>query len=365
MRNEFHNTESTWISLLNFKGVFYRNKSMTNKLIYIGNKLSKKGSTVTSIETLGQFLQRENYIVISASSRKNRVVRMLDMVWTTLSQSRKASLVLIDTYSTTNFLYAVIIGYISRFLQLPYIPILRGGNLPNRLKKSPKLSKKLFKNAKINVAPSQYLMKAFEQAGYMNLTHIPNTIEINTYPFLLRKQPTLKLLWVRGFAELYNPTLALTILDTLLQLGHKASLCMVGPDKDGSMATCKQLAEEKNLPVLFTGKLEKTEWLRRSAAYDIFINTTNFDNTPVSVMEAMALGLPVVSTNVGGMPYLIKEGVDGILVPPNNAEAFVKALIALTENPKAAQEQALRARQKVEAFDWETVKGQWNALLSS
>jgi len=338
---------------------------MRNKIIYIGNKLSKKGATVTSIETLGQLLQREGYLVVSASSRKNKVMRMLDMVWTTFKHSRSKSLVLIDTYSTTNFLYAVIIGYLARLLHLPYIPILRGGNLPNRLKKSPKLSSGLFKNAKTNVAPSQYLMEAFRKVGYTNLTHIPNTIEIDNYPFLLRKQPTLTLLWVRGFAELYNPTLAITILDRLLQLGHKASLCMVGPDKDGSMAICKRLAEEKNLPVLFTGKLEKTEWLRRSAAYDIFINTTNFDNTPVSVMEAMALGLPVVSTNVGGLPYLIEDGVDGILVPPNNPDAFVNALLVLVQQPKATQEQTIRAREKVAAFDWQTVKRQWNALLGS
>ena len=66
----------------------------------------------------------------------------------------------------------------------------------------------------------------------------------------------------------------------------------------------------------FTGKLSKQEWRDLSKDYNVFINTTNFDNTPVSVIEAMALGIPVVSTNVGGLPFLITDKVDGVLVEP-------------------------------------------------
>ena len=79
--------------------------------------------------------------------------------------------------------------------------------------------------------------------------------------------------------------------------------------KDGSMEACKEYAAEEKLPVKFTGKLEKNEWIKISADAGIFINTSNIDNTPVSLMEAMALGLPVVSTNVGGIPYLIEDRV--------------------------------------------------------
>ena len=80
---------------------------------------------------------------------------------------------------------------------------------------------------------------------------------------------------------------------------------MVGPDKDGSLEKTKQYAKEKGVlhRVRFTGGLSKTEWIELSKDYNIFINTTNVDNTPVSVMEAMALGFPVISTNVGGVPF--------------------------------------------------------------
>ena len=292
------------------------------------------------------------------------MLRLLDMIWHTVYYSRTTSVVLIDTYSTTNFLYAVIIGYVCRILDPRYIPILRGGNLPIRLQKSKKQSQKLFGNAKTNVAPSRYLMEAFQQQGYTNLTYIPNTIEIANYPFLLRTDIQPRLLWVRSFSSIYNPMLALQILEDLLQKGYtKATLCMIGPDKDGSLNQCKAYAAEKKLPVTFTGVLSKSDWIERSKQYDIFINTTNVDNTPVSVIEVMALGLPVVSTNVGGIPYLINDKQEGLLVPPNNVKAFSRQIETLLTHSVDSKALTKEARKKVEKFDWEHVKKMWNTIL--
>ncbi|NNF74921.1 MAG: glycosyltransferase family 4 protein, partial [Flavobacteriaceae bacterium] len=94
-----------------------------------------------------------------------------------------------------------------------------------------------------------------------------------------------------------------------------------------------------------------------------FINTTNFDNTPVSVIEAMALGLPVVSTNVGGIPYLISDRHDGLLVEKDDLEGMLKAVIYLYNNPATADEIGRRARNKVEQFDWQRVKNRWLEIL--
>ena len=333
-------------------------------ILYIGNKLSNSGSNVTSIETLGSFLQNEGYEVVMASSKKNKILRLLDMLFTTIKYSNKVSLVLIDTYSTQNFYYSILVAQVCRILNLAYIPILRGGMLPDRLEKSSKLCKKLFNNAKTNVSPSNYLMEAFKKEGYTNLTYIPNTIEIDNYPFFERKNIKAKLLWVRSFSEIYNPLLAIKIVEKLLDKNITVKLCMIGPEKDGSLSNCKEIAEQKSLPIIFTGKLEKAAWIEQSKHYDIFINTTNFDNTPVSVMEAMALGLPVISTNVGGLPFLIDHQKTGVLVPPNDKFKFVDAIMDLIENPKKAQSLATNARAAVENFDWEKVKHHWFRVLN-
>lgn len=336
---------------------------LKKRLLYVGNKLVVHGKPPTAIDSLSVKLKDEGYSVVTSSSKKNKLHRLIEMVLTTINYRKKIDLVLIDTYSTQNFYYAVLVARISRLYKLPYIPILHGGNLPDRLKNSKYLSKTLFGKAFTNVAPSKYMLEKFQKQGFKNLTYIPNTLEFENYPFNQRKSVEAKLLWVRSFSEIYNPLLALEIVEMLQQKGISVSLCMVGPDKDGSMARCKKVAEELKLPVSFPGMLRKEEWIALSKNYDIFINTTNFDNMPISVMEAMAVGLPVISTNVGGLPFLIDHEKDGILVPPNNSEAFVDAIINLCNYPLKVQKITQNARKKMEEFDWEKVKHKWIKLL--
>jgi len=333
------------------------------RLLYIGNKLSGSGKTVTTIDTLSKLLKTEGYTVKTSSSKKNKLLRLLDMLVSILLNAKSTDYVLIDTYSTQNFYYAYLCSQLCRVLKLKYIPILHGGNLPNRLKNNPKLSEKIFKKAYTNVAPSEYTKSNFEALNYTNIVSIPNAIEIKEYECNKRAVNSINLLWVRSFSKLYNPNLAISVLHKLKLLGYQTTLCMVGPDNDGSLEKAKQYASSLNLDVTFTGKLSKQEWIKLSTNYNIFINTTNFDNMPVSVIEAMALGLPLISTNVGGLPFLIDNNEDGILVEPNNVDVFVNAIIKLRENSEKTEALTVKAREKVELYDWETVKLKWFSIL--
>ncbi|AUP78164.1 glycosyltransferase family 4 protein [Flavivirga eckloniae] len=332
-------------------------------LLYIGNQLSNKGKNKASIEILSKLLKAEGFIVKTSSSKSNKLLRMFDMMYSVLKFKNKADFVLIDTYSTLNFYYAYFVSQLCRLLKLKYIPILHGGNLPVRLKQSPKLSRAIFNNAYKNVAPSEYIQSNFKDLGYHNIVCIPNSIELNYYPFKKRSIDKVRLLWVRSFSKIYNPILAIKLLKSLKDLEIEAELCMVGPDSDGSMDTVMNYAKELDVDVTFTGKLSKQEWIEISKKYNIFINTTNFDNMPVSVIEAMALGLPVISTNVGGMPFLIDNDVTGILVEPDSEKAFVIAVKKLLNSPEASNTIAINAREKIEQFDWNVIRNQWNKVL--
>lgn len=333
-------------------------------ILYIGNKLHASNTTVTTIDTLSINLKNEGYNVISASNKKQQLHRLLDMLFHIVKYKKKTDYVLIDTYSTLNFYYAYLSSLLCRIFKLKYIPILHGGNLPKRLKKSPKLSKAIFNNAYINVAPSAYTKHHFEEFGINNITCIPNSIQLEKYPFKKRKIQDVKLLWVRSFSKIYNPELAVKILKALENEGIKASLCMVGPEKDGSMNTTKALAEKLNVEVRFTNKLSKKAWVELSKNYTIFINTTYFDNMPVSVIEAMALGLPVISTNVGGIPYLIKNKENGFLVEADNTLAFVEAIKFVINNPNKISEVADNALKTVKHYNWNVVKHAWFKVLT-
>ncbi len=332
-------------------------------LLYIGNKLKTKRSNLSTIHTLGSLLEKEGYQLTYASEKSNKILRLLDMVVTCLRHIRSADKVIIDVYSTHNFYFALLISQICRAFDMPYITNLNGGNLPMRLKADPRWSRLIFDHALYNVAPSKYLKDSFERYGYQRLVYIPNSIEIDQYPYLKKTFDSPRLLWVRSFSKIYNPLLAIKVLKALKDRGLDASLCMVGPDSDGTLQDVKEFAMELGVPVRFTGKLSKLEWIALSKDYNVFINTTHIDNTPVSVIEAMALGLPIVSTNVGGMPYLIEHNIQGLLVPTDDVTAMVNAILSLFDVPEQRGLMIANARHLAEQFDWKRVKDRWDGVL--
>jgi L-malate glycosyltransferase len=336
---------------------------MSKKILYIGNMLSKHGNTPTSIETLGLLLEKEGYTLYYSSSKKNKIGRLFDMLFSTFYFAPRVNYVLIDVYSSQNFWYAILVSQICRLLKIKYIAKLHGGNLPYRLQKNPFLSDLIFKNAYSLSAPSRYLVDAFEVKYKKNLVYIPNTIEVENYKFHSRVFDSPKLLWVRSFSTIYNPRMAIKVLAKLKQKYPNATLCMVGPDKENLIEDCKKYAIELGVDVDFPGRLSKKKWTKLALDYNVFINTTHFDNTPISVIEAMALGLPVVSTNVGGIPFLLKNYQQGILVNDDDDDAMVVAINQVMLDSKLRNDVIQSARSLAETFDWSKVKLKWIEIL--
>jgi glycosyltransferase involved in cell wall biosynthesis len=332
------------------------------KLVYIGNKLSAYGFTPTGVEYLGELLREGGHEVVQASDIRNTLARLFHMV-VTIIRNPDAKVVLIDTYSSSAFYFALICGYTAFLLRQPFILILRGGDLPTRISRNPGLVKGLFRKAASVVSVSLFLQKSFDT--FFSTRYIPNTIPLSQYAFKKRKLVRPKLLWVRSLHSVYNPSLALKVLKLLSLKYEDASLTMVGPDKEGLLDNLRQEAHSLGIyeRVSFTGKLSKREWIGLSEKSDVFINTTHFDNMPVSVIEAMALGLPVVSTSVGGVPFLISHEVNGMLVPDANPEAMMAAIDRLIQEPDLVLTITVAARQRAALFDSSIVLSQWNKLL--
>lgn len=332
------------------------------KILYLGNKLSQHGVNLTTIETLGTNLTQAGFHVVSYSSQKNSFLRILNMFYGILKH-KNASYILIDTYSTSAFWFAFFCSQLARVLKISYIPILHGGNLPQRLNSHPKLCNLIFKNAYKNVSPSEYLKSHFNAFGVTNVICIPNAINLSDYAYAERSNFSPRLLWVRAFSSIYNPKMAIDVLNILQKKFPDATLTMVGPDKDGSLLETKNYAAALHLTVHFTGKLSKSEWTALAQAHDFFINTTHFDNTPVSVIEAMALGLPVFSTNVGGIPFLISHQKNGFLVNDSDATEMAKHIENSILFPAKTSEVVHHAKTFMALFDWEVVKNQWMNIL--
>jgi len=340
---------------------------MKNKItiLYIGNKLSHHGYTKGLIETLGPQLEELNFSVIYGGNKYNPISRLLQMITKIFVNRGNVDYVIIDTYSTTAFWYAWICAMFCRIFNICYIPILHGGDMPIRLQKSRLFCNSIFKYSYKNIAVSNYLKNIFNKYGFSSIL-IPNSINISNYAYKKRANINPKILWVRSFHKQYNPKMAIDIIFNLKKKYENVTLCMVGPDKDGSMKDVIKYSKELGVynQLEITGVLKKSEWLKLSQRFDVFINTTNVDNTPVSVIEAMALGLPVVSTNVGGIPFLVESGVDGLLVESNDIDSMVSKIKMLLDDYSLVQNLTTSARKKASSMDWNSIKNEWIKILS-
>jgi glycosyltransferase involved in cell wall biosynthesis len=101
------------------------------------------------------------------------------------------------------------------------------------------------------------------------------------------------------------------------------------------------------------------------AESDIFLNTTNVDNTPVTVVEALASGLCVVTTSVGGIPYLVEDERDALLVAADDPRAMGDAVRRLLRAPTLAEQLSTQGRQNALARDWSLLLPRWERLLRS
>jgi glycosyltransferase involved in cell wall biosynthesis len=337
------------------------------RLLLVANFLSRNGGSRSVMEDLADRLGNEGERIISTSHHRAGWRRGLDMLLTALRRRRDYDLAVVDLYSRRAFLWGEAMAWLLARLRCPFILVLRGGSLPDFAAKHPQRVRACLRKAAVIVAPSPFLRE--EMRGYAAEPRLlPNPLDLSRYEFQLRRAPQPRLVWLRALHEVYNPTLAVAVLAALLPDFPKLRLTMIGRDKgDGSWqrveATARALGVADHLTMAGgVAKRDVADWLNHG---DVFLNTTNEDNTPVSVLEAMACGLCVVSTEVGGIPHLLAHEVDSLLVPPNDVTAMAAAVRRVLTERGLAEKLSRNGRLKTEQFDWSVVMPQWKELLTT
>lgn len=336
------------------------------KAIFLAGIFSSSRSNPTPSDDLALQLSKAGWQVISSSRVRNRILRLLDMIMTAFRNKDKYSVAHISVFSGLAFIWAETIAWVLTRLGKPYVLTLHGGALPEFSKKSPNRVFRLLQSARGVTAPSGYLMERMKKYR-ADIQLLPNPLELSRYSFHLRPAARPRLIWLRAFHTVYNPELAVRVLANLVPEYPDIHLTMVGPDKkDGSLERTKALAKELDVErcISLNGGVPKPEVPSILNQADIFINTTNIDNTPVSVLEAMACGLCVVSTNVGGIPYLLEDAKDALLVPPAGAQAMAEAVRKILKEPPLAENLSRNARHKAEQLDWLKILPQWEKLFT-
>lgn len=334
-------------------------------ILLIGNFIPHYQGSYSVGEALANALISQGLSVQLTSRQPVKILRLLDMLATIWRFRRVMDLALVELYSGPAFIWAEACCGFLTWLRKPFILTLHGGKLPAFAQQNPRRVRRLLRSAVTVTAPSAYLQQALNPFQ-PDIRWIPNPLALNDYPFKAHYLPEPRLVWLRAFHHIYHPSLAVKVLAHLLPNFPSIHLLMVGPDKgDGSLQETQHLASDLGVQdrLQILGAVPKQEVPSILQRGDIFLNTTNFDNTPVSVLEAMACGLGVVSTNVGGLPYLLEHEVDSLLVPPDQPTLMARAVQRLLNEPGLSARLTQNARRKVEQFDWEFVLPQWLEMI--
>jgi len=328
-----------------------------------GHLVAAHGGVTTTTEVMAGLLGADGYPALTTSSRRGTAARLADTVWSVLRWKGRVDVILISTYSGRSFVLADVTTKVARARGLPYIVVLHGGALPDQFSRRPRWARRVLRPARAVVAPSEYLAVAARELG-VAADVIPNPLDIERYEFRHRSPVAPRLLWMRTFHPHYDPELAVRTLAVLRRQFSDATLTMAGPD-DGQLDVTRALAERLGVAdaVTFVGFLDSAGKAREFAAHDIFLNTNLVDNAPVSVLEAGAFGLPIVTTAVGGIPYLLQDRRTALLVPVSDPDAMAAAVTELLLDPELAGSLSTAGRALAERSAWPIVREQWLDLI--
>lgn len=338
---------------------------MSKAVLIINNfRLSPGKYSVAVSETLKDCLEQEGVKVILSSGKINKGVMLLGMLASIIKYRNTCDLALINVFSGKAFIWAYLSAQLCRFLKKPYFLYFHGGNLPFFAKTKANLIKSIACKSSGTIAPSNYLKDKLADAGISIKKVISNFIVLRNYTYKLRTEILPKMFWLRAYHSIYNPTMALEVLCSLKKQYPQATLTMAGPDKGGlrkAKALAEQLGIDKSVRFLEFVSKEKINLL--GLEHDIFLNTARIDNMPVTVLEAMAMGLPTVSTDVGGIRYLLENEKDSLLVPDNEPAIMTEAVKKLLADSRLTETLSSNGRKKVMEFTWDKVRHSWLEIL--
>ena len=334
------------------------------RLEFIGPMIGRKpGHATMQGQILSALFADAGYPVTAVSDVVNRYLRLLDIIRTIIGNQYSVDVMVLEVYGGASFVVEDIASWLGKRFGHRIVMWLHGGAIPEFMARYPNWTKRVLGRADFLVAPSEFLARIVVPYG-LRATVIPNVIEIGAYRYRHRAAVSPRLFWMRNLHPIWNPEMAIRVLARLKQTVANATLVLAGPDK-GSRSDVENLAKKLEVAdsVRLTGFLDRAGKTREGDAADIFINTNRIDNMPVAIVEACAMGLPVVSTDVGGIPDLLTEGESGLLVPDDDEQAMTDAILCLLNNPKMAARLSANGLQVAECSSWNHVRREWETLF--
>jgi len=311
------------------------------------------GGISGQVELLQKYLRSEGHSA-EIFSTKASVLRRLLLPLRLLRVAREYDVLHIHCCSGWGFLPAVVGVTVGRWLKKRLVLTYHGGGGERFFDKHPRLVHHYLTRTDANIVLSGFLAKIFDK-HQIPYTIIPNILELDDKQYRLRETLYPNFICTRAHEELYNIPCILRAFQKVLTELPEASLTLVGGGSQHE-ALVNMVKEMGLTNVTFTGRVDNTEIYTHLDQADIFLSTPTVDNMPVSVLEAMNAGLLVISSRVGGVPYMIKNGANGLLFDSNDSDKLAELMLWSVENQTIAKAIIQQGHIEVKKYRWESIK---------
>lgn len=265
-------------------------------------------------------------------------------------------------------LFAAPAIWVARLRRTPVVVNYRGGEAEGFLASNRRVVGWSLKQTARIVVPSGFLQAVFAGQGLATEV-VPNIIDLARFhPADVSAANTTRaphVLVARNLEPIYDNATALRAFAQVLQQCPHARLTIAGtgPQEVELRQLCQHLGIAE--AVHFSGRLDRDDMAALLRHSSVALNPSLVDNMPNSVLEALASGVPVVSTRVGGVPHIVQDGVTALLVHPRDPDAMAAALLRLITDAPLAARLARAGLQDVQRYTWDRVAPQWAAVYGA
>lgn len=323
------------------------------KILFICNYKPGVGGISGQVEVLQSHLREEGFTADVFSTRGNLFQRLL--IFIHLHQLAKEYDVLhIHCCSGWGFLPAIIGVSAGRFVRKRIVLTYHGGDADRFFYGHTRLVRHFLSRTDTNIVLSGFLERIFNQYD-LSCTIIPNIVELDSSLYKERTNLDPKFICIRSHEPLYDIPCILKAFQRFQKQIPEATLTLVG---DGSQHDFLiSLAAKMGLDnVVFTGRVDNSRIYEYLDKADIMLSSPTVDNMPVSLLEGMNAGLFVISTNVGGVPYMIDDGITGRLFPKGDDKALADLMMSVISNQATSKQMISEAKARIEQYTWKGVR---------
>ena len=256
--------------------------------------------------------------------------------------------------------------WIARLAGVPSIVNYRGGEAEAFLQRSANVVLPTLRRASGLAVPSGFLQQVFGRRG-IHSDIVPNIIDIERFrPGSAEQKPAFPHLVVaRSLEGIYDIPTALRAFSLVRKEVPAAKLTIAGSGPE--LEALRSLASELGIQdaVEFCGRLDRTRMAELYRRATVVMNPSRVDNMPNSVLEAMASGVPLVTTDAGGIPFIVRNDVTGLIVRAGDFAAMASAVLRLLKDDECAQRLRDAALSDVQQYTWPRIRQQWAAVYAS